>query len=296
MSDKYKSVDLRLVPFTGSGGSILPPHAQMSKGQYLKSPNGRYQFIYQNDGNIVLYDGPTAIWVADHTAAYSSSLTRKVWQNDLKTAFYLFYSLVLIDVEKYREWKTVGSDVEGGVVLAADRTYMQLQDDGNMVIVDRFPRWYAKGVPMLDAGSPSTIIRPGTIINPGDGFKIGKSTLSFQSDGNLVFYGENNRVLWASYTQGKGGAFAAMQGDGNFVIYNAAKQPIWTTNTAGFPDAYARIQENGCFAIVTDRVCWARFGYTPTIKPVRVYYPNHADPIEQGHDPFPTYGHIGFEF
>jgi len=268
MSDKYKPVDLRLKPFTGSGGFILPPHAQMSKGQVLRSPNGRFTFAYQEDGNIVLYDGVTgsAIWVADHTAQFSSSLTRQVW-HDVKTAFYLYYDLILIDVEKRREWKTVASDAPGGVQAAADRTYMQLQDDGNLVIVDQYPRWAANGVPTVDAEQPANIIPAGTMINPGDAFYIGKSRLVFQVDGNLVFYGENDRVLWASYTQNKGGAYAAMQGDGNFVIYNSAHQPIWSTNTAGFPEAYARIQENGCFAIITDRLCWARFGYTPSVTP-----------------------------
>lgn len=266
MSDKYKPVDLRLKPFAGSGGFILPPHALMSKNQFLRSPNGRYQFIYQDDGNIALYDGATTIWVADHTAQYSSSLTRKVW-NKVTTAFYLYYNLILIDVEKRREWRTVASDALGGVQAAADRTYMQLQDDGNLVIVDQYPRWSADGVPPLDAAQPANIIPAGTMINPGDTFYIGKSRLIFQGDGNLVFYGENDRVLWASYTHNKDGAFAAMQTDGNFVIYNSARQPIWNTNTDGFPDAYARIQENGSFAIVTDRVCWARFGYTPSVTP-----------------------------
>ena len=267
MSDKYKSVDLRLKPFTGSGGSVLPPHAQMSKNQYLRSPNGRYQFIYQDDGNVALYDGSTPIWVADHTAKFSSSLTRKVWHDDVKTILCLYYNLKLIDVEKRREWTTVASDAPGGIQAAADRTYMQLQDDGNLVIVDQLPRWSASGVPTLDAEQPANIIPAGTIINPGDTFYIGKSRLVFQADGNLVFYAENDRLLWASYTQNKGATFAAMQTDGNFVIYNSAHQPIWYTNTAGFPDAYVRIQENGSFAIVTDRVCWARFGYTPSVTP-----------------------------
>ncbi|WP_251962268.1 putidacin L1 family lectin-like bacteriocin [Pseudomonas sp. Marseille-Q5299] len=291
MSDKYKRVDLRLKPFTGSGGFILPPHAQMSKNQFLRSPNGRYQFIYQDDGNIALYDGTTTIWVADKTAQYSSSLTRQVW-HDVKTAFYLYYNLTLIDVEKRREWQTVASDPLGGIQLAADRTYMQLQDDGNLVIVDQYPRWSASGVPTLDAEQPATIIPAGTMMNPGDSFHIGKSRLVFQGDGNLVFYGENDLVFWASYTQNKGGAFAAMQDDGNFVIYNSTHQPIWSTKTAGFPDAYARIQENGCFAIVTDRVCWARFGFTPSIKPVRT--------ISFGGNPYkdglPTYDRVVWTF
>lgn len=281
------------IQFNNSGSSILPPRHSMSPGQFLESPSKRFQLILQNDMNLALYEDGRVVWLADG-GPFTSVINNPVAA--VPNSFYIYYSAVLVDHIRSRSWSTVGSTPPDEPEVAANRTYLQLQDDGNLVIIDQMPRWYAPGVPLPDIALPSVVIRPGTTINAGDAYAIGKSRLVFQGDGNLVFYGENDRVLWHSQTHGKGGTFAAMQGDGNFVIYNAAKQPIWNTNTAGYPDAYARIQENGCFSIVTDRVCWARFGYTPTIKPVRVYYPNHADPIEQGHDPFPTYGHIGFDF
>lgn len=280
-----------------NGGSIFPPKTLLGVNQFLKSPSGRYTLINQEDLNLVLYDGSTPVWVGSGREQYMNETYRKHWDKSEVSQVYMNGGLGLLDLQRGRLISTVLSDIPGGDYVAArDRIFMQLQDDGNMVIIDQFPRWYASGVPMLSAGLPSTIIAPGTIINPGDVYSIGQSKLVFQGDGNLVFYGKENRVLWASYTQNKNASFAAMQGDGNFVIYNAAKQPIWSTNTAGFPGAYARIQESGCFTIVTDQVCWARYGYTPVKKPVRVYYPNHADPVEQGHAPFPTYGHIGYEF
>lgn len=280
-----------------SGGPVLPPRTILGVNQFLQSPNGRYKLVNQEDLNLSLYDGPNAIWVADKSAPYSSEYYPKVWKKDDVSQVFMDYILEIQDVRRRRIWDSVNSDVPvGDRNAAAQRTFLQLQDDGNLVIIDLFPVWYAQGTPVVNPALAATIIPPGTIINPGDTFTIGQSRLIFQGDGNLVFYGANDRVIWASYTNNKGGAFAAMQGDGQFVIYDAARKPIWWTGTSAHAGAYARLQEDGSFAIVTDRVCWARFGYTPTVKPIRVYYPNHADPIEQGHDPFPTYGHIGYEF
>lgn len=280
-----------------TGSSVLPPKTVLGVNQFIQSPNKRFKLVNQEDLNLALYDGPNAIWTADKYAAYSKEYYPQVWKKEDVSEVFLNHSLMIVDTRRRRNWYTKNSDVpHGGAVAAAERTYLQIQDDGNLVIIDLFPVWYAQGTPKVNPSVAATIIPPGTIINPGDTFAIGQSRLIFQGDGNLVFYGANDRVIWASYTNNKGGAFAAMQGDGQFVIYDAARNPIWWTGTSAHAGAYARLQEDGSFAIVTDRVCWARFGYTPTIKPIRVYYPNHADPIEQGHDPFPTYGHIGYEF
>lgn len=281
-----------------SGGSVFPPKTILGVNQYIQSPNGRYRLLNQPDLNLALYDGPSAIWVADKHSPNSDEFYPKVWKKDDASQVYMNHVLGLMDLDRRRIWHTVNTDIPygGSQENAAGRTYLQLQDDGNMVIIDAFPLWEITASVSIKPQSNASIIKPGTILNPGDTFKAGKSRLVFQGDGNLVFYGENDRVIWASYTQNKGAAFAAMQTDGNFVIYSTDRKPLWHTGTDGHPEAYARVQEDGSFSIVMDRVCWARFGFTPTVKPIRVYYPNHADPIEQGTDPFPTYGHIGFEF
>ncbi len=50
-----------------------------------------------------------------------------------------------------------------------------------------------------------------------------------QSDGNLVIYGYP-RPVWASNTNGWGGAYLVMQDDGNAVIY-IGRRAIWATGT-----------------------------------------------------------------
>ncbi|MER2563564.1 MAG: peptidoglycan DD-metalloendopeptidase family protein [Myxococcaceae bacterium] len=72
----------------------------------------------------------------------------------------------------------------------------------------------------------------------------GRFVLAMQTDGNLVLY-QGTRALWATMTNGRGGALAAMQGDGNFVVYTAAGAPLFHTNTFRYAGARLAIQNDG---------------------------------------------------
>ncbi|WP_438282281.1 putidacin L1 family lectin-like bacteriocin [Pseudomonas alabamensis] len=268
MSDKYKSIEDLAQPFTNSGGSFLPPLTKLAAGQCLRSPNGRYQLVFQSDDNVVLYDGAQAIWVANKDAAYSKEAFKNNWGKYEASKLYLAYNLILNDRTHNRTWQTTAADVPGGNNTGAfRRAFLQLQDDGNMVIADQTPLWSVGSSPVFKPDLLSVFIGPDTVIKPGDAFAVGNYQLVFQSDGNLVFYGENNKVVWASYTHGKGAAFVAMQGDGNLVVYTADGKALWQASTGGHPGAYVRIREDGTFSIINDRICWARFGFVPSIAP-----------------------------
>lgn len=86
--------------------------------------------------------------------------------------------------------------------------------------------------------------------------------LIFQSDGNLVVYAKNDKVIWHANSHNKGAVKACMQGDGRFVIYTAANVPIWYTEwfvKNGDTGAVALIQGDANFVVYT--------GYnTPSVK------------------------------
>ncbi|WP_288463149.1 putidacin L1 family lectin-like bacteriocin [uncultured Pseudomonas sp.] len=255
-------------PFTASGTAILPPLTKMSIGQNLTSPSGRFKLELQSDSNLAIYDNGTAVWVATSGQPYTSYSTAvEKGSTFLITQYYAF----LNDPTRNRTWGTSNSTPLGGNVSAAYyRTYMVLQDDGNLVITDTVPLWSSNNSSTAFSLSKSNLrIEPGTFLEPGKLYESGANRLVFQGDGNLVVYGPNSQVLWASYTHNKGADQAVMQGDGNFVIYAKGK-PIWYTNTDGNPGAYAQVKEDGSFCIVIDRPVWARFGFTPDIKPKRV--------------------------
>jgi hypothetical protein len=69
--------------------------------------------------------------------------------------------------------------------------------------------------------------------------------LAFQTDGNLVAYAPNNRVLWSSRTYGNPGAVLKMQPDGNLVIYASNGRVLWHASTYGNPGATLKVQNDG---------------------------------------------------
>jgi len=62
-----------------------------------------------------------------------------------------------------------------------------------------------------------------------------KYKLKFQDDGNLAFYGANNRYIWDTKTNGKG-ATCKLQNDGNLVIYDKYNNPVWSSETMSYFD------------------------------------------------------------
>lgn len=53
---------------------------------------------------------------------------------------------------------------------------------------------------------------------------------AFQSDGNLVVYGQRESVVYSTNTNGRNANRLTMQDDGNLVIYTRAK-PLWSSKT-----------------------------------------------------------------
>ncbi|PWE40204.1 putidacin L1 family lectin-like bacteriocin [Pseudomonas prosekii] len=271
------------IPFTQNGTSTLLPKHEMTWTQYLESPNKRFKLIFQSDSNLALYDGPTTVWVAQQGQPFIT-YGNKVYENT-PSSFYLLYYAVLKDRERVRTWSTFNSTPPGrNETAAAERTYLRLQDDGNFVIVDSVSVWSSNpAIPQAPGAEDSIIISPGAALEVGKKYIAGGTTCIFQTDGNLVISNGPLGVLWATWTQNKGAVKAVMQADGNLVVYAANDVPLWNSGTAGNPGAILRIQANGNLSIVKENAVWARFGYTPTIVPKNVFYPDNRP------GPFPTF-------
>jgi hypothetical protein len=114
-------------------------------------------------------------------------------------------------------------------------------------------------------------MQPGEVLNFGDSISSANReyTLVFQSDGNLVLYRDSDRLpLWASATDGHGGAVCTMQTDGNLVVYAPGPHPIWATNTSQYPGSHLVVQDDGNVVIYRPdgNPVWA----THTVQPAAV--------------------------
>jgi hypothetical protein len=106
----------------GHGGAAfigaLDPDDALYAGDQVDSPSGLYHLIYQDDGNLVLYDEWwTAMW-ASETAGTTPGVA--VMQGD--------GNLVIYDAGDVPRWST-GTYGHPGAFLA-------VQDDGNLVVYD----------------------------------------------------------------------------------------------------------------------------------------------------------------
>ncbi len=102
-------------------------------------------------------------------------------------------------------------------------------------------------------GSPNTLetnyyLQSGSeLISPN-----GEYNLIYQEDGNLVLYGQNKKVIWASNSNntGKPGK-AIMQNDGNFVVYNKDEKPVWASETdKNGSNCIVQLNDNGEFEVI----------------------------------------------
>ncbi len=103
----------KVAPIAPACGS-LHSNGVLSRGQAIHSCSGRYTFVHQTDGNVVLYDGSTPLWNSRTNGRATSSL---VMQGDGNLVLYNGGSAV---------WAS-GTNGHADAFLA-------MQDDGNAVI------------------------------------------------------------------------------------------------------------------------------------------------------------------
>ncbi|MBV1806679.1 putidacin L1 family lectin-like bacteriocin [Pseudomonas viridiflava] len=268
-------------PFGRSGTNVLPPNQYMVIGQYIVSPNGRYKLLLQEDSNVVLFDGETAVWVADDSQPYSSNLFNRGF---VETRFYVSNSIFLEDAQRSRLWTASTGRSEEGLWY---RSHLSVQDDGNIVTLDINALFTTLNTTLLPNSDEVFIFPPGMSLEVDKRYTVGAYSLAFLNDGNLAVFAQDGSVLWNAGVSGLGGAQAIMQSDGNFVIQAADGVTVWQTNTAGFSGAYAQIQSNGAFVICLGTPLWARSGWTPGKAP-NVFYPVQGE--------FNTYNHVIYSF
>ncbi len=98
-----------------SSGDRLVAGENLTAGQYRVSSDGRFQLIYQGDGNLVLYQNGAAIW---NSGTNGTSAGRTAMQSD--------GNLVIYNASNVPVWASNTSGNAGA--------YLSVQSDGNTVL------------------------------------------------------------------------------------------------------------------------------------------------------------------
>ena len=231
-------------------GADMAPGEVLYAGQSVSSANSRYVFVYQTDGNLVLYGPAGALWASNTNGA---PVGVAIMQGDGNLVIY----------------------GPGGTVVWASNTdgnpgaRLVVQDDGNVVIyrTDGSPAWDTGTWLPTGPIASGDDMAPGEVLNPGQSISSAniRYVFTYQTDGNLVLYGPAG-ALWASNTNGAPVGVAIMQGDGNLVIYGPGGTVVWASNTAGNPGARLVVQDDGNVVIYrTDgSAAWDTGTWLPT--------------------------------
>lgn len=205
---------------TSKATNTLRSGEKLNTGEFITSEDGNYMLVMQYSGQLVLYQGRSAIWQSTNTNESENSYA--VVQSD--------GNLVIYTAAGAAQW---ASGTAGG-----DNGSLVLQNDGNLVL---YPSAGSALWASDTARSVANIKNIGQSLLPGATIKTGeymKSSdwryyIDMQTDGNLVLYTAGRaQAVWSSNTAGKGGKYVVMQADGNLVMYGD-KGAVWSSETAG---------------------------------------------------------------
>lgn len=235
-------------------GEVLYP------GQLLQSTNGRFQLLYQADGNLVLFEGNVRKWESG-TSGKPAGGARMDHDGDL----------CLYSPDQVLYWTTGKSGFRGKLVLENDGALNVLRDDvawtartdlangGGVLTAEVQPPPEGNIIVTAGAHPPHTqgtdpnrrtVLRSGEVLTPGQKLLSpnGRYQLIYQTDGNLVFY-RSSQVLWQTQTSGRPAGVASMQADGHFCLYSPGNVFYWGTGVHGFTNGKLVVEDGGGLTI-----------------------------------------------
>ncbi|WP_066389242.1 patatin-like phospholipase family protein [Neobacillus mesonae] len=180
-------------------GNDMQPGEVLEIDQPINSANGVYTFIFQGDGNLVLYKNSKVTGLAAECRPIEAKINslkneRTGLQEELKEAVGSGKAAIAARILK------INSEIT---------QYGNQLRDCNIV---HPPQTTVKREPIWASGT------------------VGKMKVCImQTDGNLVIYDTLNQPRWSSNTWQHPGSRLVVQDDGNVVIYRPDGKPVWAT-------------------------------------------------------------------
>ncbi|KAH0465460.1 hypothetical protein IEQ34_005563 [Dendrobium chrysotoxum] len=263
-----------LLTTPASGNNYLLSSERLNTGYSLIE--GVYQFIIQNDCNLVLYQFRDPIW---------SSGT-----NNQGSGCYLTFekdgNLVIYDYENKIVWETKTNGIEGNYVLILQRdrnvviygpggwaTKTNAYGSNNVVIATALNSTMgvsgeeqnkvlllcttSLSLLLTTPASGSNYLLSSERLNTGYSLIEGVYQFIIQNDCNLVLYHFRDPI-WSSGTNNQGsGCYLTFEKDGNLVIYDYENKIVWETKTNGIEGNYVLILQRDRNVVIYGPGRWA---------------------------------------
>jgi len=210
-----------------TGVSRMNVNTRLGAGNYLISPNGQYQLMMQNDGNLVLSGpGNQALW---WTATQNNPGAYALLQSNGNLGVYG------ASVKSLWATNTNGKGV----------TSLELRNDGTLVLLNNAGQvvWQNRSKSML-RGPVAQMFAGQSLVSPN-----GQYQLLMQNDGNLVLSGPGKQALWYTATQNNPGAYMALNGD--FAVWKANGTGVhWKLGISGATSV--ELRDNGTLVLLNN--------------------------------------------
>ncbi|KAJ4409192.1 hypothetical protein N0V85_004129 [Neurospora sp. IMI 360204] len=232
-------------------GDIIEP------GSSCKSKNGKYELVFQDDGNFVLSDVSfrRVLWSTDTASSYRKA-ARGLLQDD--------GNLRLFDDNNGQVW----SSHTGGKGDAS--SLLTVQDDGNVVLSSNGNQIWATNTAQKEPEKPADpTVGAKDRLNAGEELTkdqrisspSGEYTLIMQPDNNLVLYKKNKGPIWQrGKTAGNTAEKLVFRADGELALLTWSGAQKWVTGTAGRgnSNSFFAVRDDGNMVISTDgQIVWS---------------------------------------
>jgi Peptidase family M23 len=216
--------------------SVGSKNSDYSRGASWSTCNG-YKFIFQPDGNVVLYNSANvALWA---TGTEGSRVDRFSIQADGNVVLYEGSRAVWASNTSGSPGSRFIVQADGNVVIynaSGQAIFSTGTVGGKRATTSASQTWCEASV---SVGSKNLDYSRGASWSTCNGNK-----LTFQPDGNVVLYSSSNIPLWATGTEGSRVDKLSIQADGNVVLYEGSR-PVWASNTAGAIGSRFVVQTDG---------------------------------------------------
>lgn len=221
----------------------------LERGKKYYSPNGMYYVIFQNDGNLVVYDNAynKATW---STGTHNKGATRCIFQpHDGNFVV-------------YGEGKALWDSSSYGY----GATELRLSNTGELFVYNKDSGEYIWS--NQNYISTTRSLRSGQCLSSPSG----RYRAIMQTDGNFVIYKmHDNTVMWNSKTAGYNGANLKLNRDGSVDV--GSKKVIASTPYGGSRTHTLTLDNNGRIIVRDDRGLQTWTSYPDSIQAANSAYP-----------------------